>query len=241
MKRQPAYNRKALSFISFVIVFIFVSKALFAADGINMTYNYIKDSNDRIFHDKAIRIDYRQLYAVGYLGDWQRGGELGGYLLDSRRSSYDGYIRIREFDKTYHLGTEQVLREGYVAQFQIRYIHIDEPEKPDDRTDLFVYGLGFVKYYGDYNYFSAIYYNDPRKAGRFSVILSNTLATQNSSLRLGVVPRSDGTLGYFVVGKYRWFYMGYSYTREFDFATFDREVVTVGFQIPFDLAWNREQ
>ncbi|MBI5746902.1 MAG: hypothetical protein HZA13_07855 [Nitrospirae bacterium] len=214
-------------------------KPLLAADGVTLVYDYIRDSNHKTFLDKSIRIDYGQAYAIGFLGNWQKGGEVGGYFLDYRKSSYGSYVRIRELDESYQLSTEQVLTKGYVAKLQVRYIHIDEPEKPTDKKNLFVYGVGFDKYYGDYNYLSAMYYNDPRESGRFSLIISNTFATKNSYLRLGITPRSDRTVGYFAITKYHWVFFGYSFTRDFDFATFDRRAVTFGLQIPFDLVWSQ--
>lgn len=225
-------------FLAAVLLLIHAGPAL-AFDGVTLTGDVIEDSNDRTFLDKSIRIDYRQLHATGYLGNWQKGGEIGGYLLDRRRSAYDLFVRLRENDRTVSIGTDQVLARGFVGKLQLRHVRIDEAEKPGDRTDLWVYGLGFDKYYGDYHYFTAVYYNDPREAGRFSVVMSNTFATPNGSLRLGVVPRSDGTRGYFASVKYRWLFLSYAYTREFDFATFDRRVFSLGVQMPFDLVWDR--
>lgn len=221
-----------------VLLLIHADFAL-AFDGVTLTGDFIGDSNDRTFLDKSIRIDYRQLHATGYLGNWQKGGEIGGYLLDQRRSAYDLLVRLRENDGTVSIGTDQVLTRGFVGKLQLRYIRIDEAEKPADRTNLWVYGAGFDKYYGDYHYFTAVYYNDPRESGRFSVVVSNTFATPNASLRLGVIPRSDGTRGYFATIKYHWLFFSYAYTREFDFATFDRRVLSLGVQIPFDLVWDR--
>lgn len=241
MKHKSFYSGGFLPLITISLVLILGGMPCHAGDSVTLTYDYIKDSNDKTFHDKSIRIDYRQVYATGYLGNWQKGVEVGGYLLDQRKSSYGGYVRVRELDESYQISTEQVLTKGYVAKLQLRYIHIDEPERTSDKTNLLVYGLGFDKYYGDYHYLSAMYYNDPRKAGRFSLVISNTLATRDSNIRAGLIPRSDGTLGYFFMAKYHWVFLGYSFTREFDFSTFDRRDITFGLQVPFDLAWSREE
>ena len=71
--------------------------------------------------------------------------------------------------------------------------------------------------------------------------ISHTFATQDASLRLGIVPRTDGTVGYFGLAKYHWLFAGYAFTREFDFSTLDRRVITFGVQIPFDLKWSRPE
>ena len=217
-----------------VLLALWGGHPLWAEDNVALIYDLIQDSNNRTFHDKSIYINYAQLYAIAFLGDWQQGGELGGYFFDRRKAAYSGYVRIREFDASYQLATEQPVSDGYVAKLQFRAVHISTPERPGDKRDLIVYGLGFDKYYGDYHYFSAIYYNDPRKSGRFSIVLSNTLAGPDRHLRLGLVPRSDGTVGYFANIRYKWLLLGYAFTREFDFAAFDRKVFTFAVTIPFD-------
>ncbi|MFQ5542801.1 MAG: hypothetical protein ACE5FY_00445 [Nitrospiria bacterium] len=206
-----------------------------ASDKFSVQFDYITDNNGRTFQDKFLRLDYQRFYLTGFLGNWQKGGELGGYFSDKRKAAYNSYIRIREFDMSTQIGTEQPLRDGYVAKLQMRAIRITKPEKPTDKRNFFVYGIGFDKYYGDYNYFSSTYYNDPRKSGRFSIVISNTLATGNTHLRFGLVPRSDGTLGYFASVKYQWVQLGYSFTKEFDFATFSRKVFTIGLSIPIEV------
>ena len=226
---------------------LFAGQPVSAADSVTLLYERIQDSNGDAFHEKSVRLDYRPFYAVGYLGNWQTGVEVGGYVSDRRRSSYSASVRHRLIqgslapDQTVQLDTEQVLANGVVAKFLGRYHHVGEPEPPDDDVNFYMYGLGLDKYYGDYNYFSAMYFNDPREVGRFSVVLSHTLATRDSYFRVGLVPRSDHKTGYFAVTKYHWILLGYTYERHFDFTTFDRRVFTVGLQIPFDQKWSHEE
>lgn len=229
-----------------IIIFLLslIPQTVLATDSVTITNDYIvdiKDGDDKTYNDKSLRVDFKQVYLTGFFGDWQHGFELGGYIKDKRRSAYSSALRVRENDQTFQIGTDQVLQLSFVGKLDLRYTHIEEIEKPGDKDELFVYGLGVDKYYGDYHYWTAMIYNDPREGDRFSVIISNTLADLNSYLRVGVVPRSDGTWGYFGTVKYHWILAGYAYTREFDFTTLDRKVFTIALQIPFDLKWNREE
>lgn len=215
-----------------------------AGDGITLSNDHITDlkeeNRNRAFEDTMVRIDFKQIYGTWYLGNYQYGAEFGGYINDARRSSYSANLRFRSNDSTYWIGTDQVFKAGFVGKMSFRYIHVDELSPPDTKHDLFVYGFGFDKYYGDYNYFTAMYFNDPREAGHFSVSLSNTLSRKHSYLRLGLIPRSDGTLGYYGTVKYHWFFIGYAFTKEFDYTALDRRVTSFGVQMPFDLDWGSE-
>lgn len=242
-------TKKILPVVLLSLVLLRPATAL-AVDGVTLANEYIldvKDGVDKTYNDKSVRYDFRQMYVTGYLGDFQTGVEFGGYFKDSRRSAYSGYMRFRDLeatpgdqvDQTYAIGTEQVLRYGFVGKLELRYIHLSVLEPPETRHNLFVVGAGFDKYYGDYHFFSAEYFNDPRKNGGWSVVISNTFATVDSSLRLGIVPRSNGRPGYFGLVKYHWLFAGYAFTKEFDFSTLDRRSVTFGLQVPFDLKWSR--
>ncbi len=246
---MTALNKRCLLYI--LAILLWTSHAL-ALDGITIATDYIVDvkdlDEDRTFYDKMIRIDYKNVYITGYLGNFQYGAELGGYIKDPRGSAYSGYVRIRYpdvlfssgfRDETYQIGTEQILGLGFVGRAEFRYIHVEDLAPPDTQDDLYVYGLGFDKYYGDYHYFSATFYNDPRDSDWYSFVLSNTFATRDSLLRVGIIPRTDGTLGYLAIVKYHWIFIGSSYTREFDFTTSDRRVISFGVQIPFNLKWSQ--
>jgi len=220
---------------------IFFPAIGFGFEGVTLLNDHILDVNNggdnSSYDDKSARVDYRQIYLTGYLGNFRTGWEGGGYVKDTRKSAYSGYGRFRDVDRTYQIETDQVLKYGLVGKLEFRYIYLLSPETPTDPSNLYVYGAGLDKYYGDYNYLSVEYLNDPRNASRFSVIISNTFADEKSSLRLGVVPRSDGTVGYFGFAKYHWILLGYAFTREIDFSTLDRRVFTFGLQMPFNLIW----
>jgi len=235
MKKYLNIELKILVAALMVVLLMLDGSVLFAADQITITFDYIEDSyrdKDKIYQDKTVRVDYKQLYGVAYFGNWQRGGEAGAYLKDKRNSVYGGHVRIKENDESYQIYTDQVMSGGFVGKLVARYIHVSEPET-DEKTNLYVYGIGFDKYYGDYNYFSAIYFNDPREAGRYSVVISNTLATEKHYLRVGAVPRSDCKTGYFATVNYDRFFISYSYIPNYDFSTFDRRSITMGYRFTF--------
>jgi hypothetical protein len=213
----------------------------FGFEGVTLLNDHILDVNNggdnSSYDDKSVRVDYRQIYLTGYLGNFRTGWEGGGYFQDTRKSTYSGYSRFRDVDQTFQIETDQVLNHGFVGKLEFRYIDLLSPETPTDPSNLYVYGVGMDKYYGDYNYLSVEYLNDPRDSSRFSVIVSNTLAVKSSSFRLGIVPRSDGTIGYFGFAKYHWILLGYAFTKEIDFSTLDRRVMTFGVQMPLDLIW----
>jgi hypothetical protein len=231
----------------FILIVILGVNNVMAFDGITLNNDYIHDiqdgGTDRTFFDKSVRIDSRNFFLTGYLGDFQYGLESGFYIKDLRKSIFNAAVRIRTNNETYQFqaGTEQILGSAFVGRVEFRYIYLGELLPSDSRRNLFVYGLGIDKYYGDYHYFSATFFNDPRETGRFSVVLHNTLATRDSYMRLGIVPRSDGTLGYFGLVKYHWVYAGYAFTREFDFTRLDRHSVSFGLQVPFNLRWSQEE
>lgn len=219
-----------------------------AFDGVTLTADYIVDegAQRRSFLDKQIRLDYRRVFVAGFLGDYQKGGEIGGSILDRRRSAYSLTVRRRENDRMIQPGVEWVLDKGFVLRGEVRFIKVDEPEPPSIGNRLTVYGVGLDRYYGDYNYASLMYYSDPRGTGRFgkidySIILSNTWADLNRSVRLGLIPRSDRTVGYFMTARYHWLLIAYAYTREVDFTALDRRIATIGLQIPFDRRWSRPE
>jgi hypothetical protein len=224
-------------------VTILCATTVHAFDGVTLTADHIVDNGvqRRSFLDKQIRLDYRRVFVAGFLGDYQKGGEIGGSILDRRRSAYSLTVRRRENDRMIQPGVEWVLGKGFVLKGEVRFIKVDEPEPPVTGDRLTVYGVGLDRYYGDYHYASLMYYTDPREGGRYSIILSNTWADLNRSLRLGLIPRSDRTVGYFLTARYHWLLIAYAYTREVDFTALDRRVATIGLQIPFDRRWSRPE
>lgn len=242
MLKRPDLKLGISAALFTLLIFMFKGSVLFAADQLTFTFDYIEDSygrvknkSDNVYQDKAARLDYKQFYGAVYFGNWQRGGEAGAYLKDRRNSVYGAQVRVRENDESWQAYTDQVMSGGFVGKLVARYIHVSEPETADEKTNLNVYGAGFDKYYGDYNYFTAMYYNDPRESGRYSVVISNTLATEKHYLRIGAVPRSDWKTGYFAAIKYNHFFMGYSYLPDYDFSTYDRNSITLGYSVPLHL------
>ena len=229
--------------VLFMGVGIVCETTVHAFDGVTLTADYIVDKGvqRRSYLDKEIRLEYRRVFVAGFLGDYQQGGEIGGSILDRRRSAYSLTVRRRENDRMIQPGIEWVLGSGFIIKGEVRFIKVDEPESPTTGDRLTVYGVGLDRYYGDYHYASLMYYTDPRESGRFSVILSNTWADLNHSLRVGLIPRSDRTIGYFITARYHWVLVAYAYTREFDFTALDRRVATIGLKIPFDRRWSRPE
>ena len=229
--------------ISALLVGITISYAVtvHAFDGVTLTADSIVDKGAQrhSFLDKQIRLEYRRVFVAGFLGDYQKGWEIGGSILDPRGSAYSLTVRRREHDRMIQPGVEWVLGQGVVLKSEVRFIEVDESEAPRTSDWLTVYGVGLDRYYGDYHYASLMYYTDPREGGRYSIILSNTWADLNRSLRLGLIPRSDRTVGYFMTARYHWLLIAYAYAREFDFTALDRRVATIGLQIPFDRRWSR--
>jgi hypothetical protein len=238
-------NRVKSLVISALLVGVTISYAItvHAFNGVTLTADYIVDegAQRRSFLDKQIRLDYRRVFVAGFLGDYQKGGEIGGSILDRRRSAYSLTVRRRENDRMIQPSVEWIMGKGFVLKSEVRYIKVDEPEPPITSDRLTVYGVGLDRYYGDYHYASLMYYTDPREGGRYSIILSNTWADLNRSLRLGLIPRSDRTVGYFLTARYHWLLIAYAYTREVDFTALDRRVATIGLQIPFDRRWSRPE
>ncbi|MDH3974767.1 MAG: hypothetical protein OEV42_10860 [Deltaproteobacteria bacterium] len=242
MKKYHKFKLGMLVGTLIVNLLLLKGSCLFAADQITFIFDYIEDSHekvknkgDHVYRDKAVRVDYKQVYGAAYFGNRQRGGEAGAYLKDKRNSLYGARVRIKENDESYQVYTDQVLSGGFVGKLVARYIHVSEPERADEKTNLTVYGIGFDRYYGDYNYFSAIYFNDPRESGRYSIVISNTLATEKHYLRVGAVPRSDWKTGYFTTVKYNHFFVSYSYLPNYDFSSYNRNSISLGYIMPFDL------
>lgn len=241
MKKYPEIKTVKYIICAALFILLLSSPSLYAADQATFIFDYIEDSHEKvkgksddIYQDKVLRIDYKQVYGVAYLGNWQKGGEAGGYLKDSRKSVYGAWVRIKSDDESYQIYTDQVLSGGFVGKLLARHIHVSNPETANEKTNLNVYGVGFDKYYGDYNYFSAVYYNDPRESGRYSIVMSNTFATEKHYLRLGAVPRSDWKTGYFATVKYDRFFISYSYLPYYDFSTYNRTSVSFGYTMPLD-------
>ncbi len=197
---------------------------------------YIEDSNGRTFHDPSIFLSLGQVHLQVWGGEFTKGVEIGGFLRDARRSAYSAFYRFRDdFDHVVQVGTEQILGRGFVGFAGLRYIRII-PSNVGDR-DLLQPAVGLDKYYGDYHFFSFRALRDPRdqidEDDRYSFVLSNRWATHDKYLTLGLVPRTDGSTGWFVQGKWRWLRAGYGRFNRFDFTNIDRDIVNLGVELEF--------
>ncbi|MDH3284347.1 MAG: hypothetical protein OEQ13_06365 [Acidobacteriota bacterium] len=193
---------------------------------------YIRDSNDNSFLDPSVWIGYRQAYAQIWTGAFTQGIEVGGYVKDRRRSAYSAYYRFRDdFDHVLEVNSEQVVRAGVVLYGGLRFIRLI-PDGLEDRS-LLQPAVGFDKYYGDYHFFTFRAIRDPRDDHDWSFVISNRVADRDRYLTVGLVPRTDGTIGYFVQGKWRRWRAGFGRFDRFDFTDIDRTVINVGYELEF--------
>jgi hypothetical protein len=191
---------------------------------------YIEDSTGRSFWDPSVFVSYRQAHAQLWAGEFTKGVEVGGYVPDRRRSTYAAFYRYRDdFDHVIDVSTEQLVGSGFVAYAGLRYIRVLD-EAAEDR-DLLQPTLGFDKYYGDYHFFSARVIRDPREDHELTFVLANRFARAAGRwLTLGVVPRTDGSTGWFVQGRWKIWRAGVGRFDRFDFTDIDRTVFNVGVQ-----------
>lgn len=193
---------------------------------------YIEDSNGESFVDPSLFASYRQAHLQVWAGEFTKGAEIGGFLRDARRSTYGAFYRFRdEFDHVVDLSTEQLAGGGFVAYGGLRFIRV-LGESVEDRH-LLQPSVGFDKYYGSYHFFSVRAVRDSREGGRYSFVIANRFALRDKFVTLGLVPRTDGDLGYFVQAKWRWVRAGFGRYDRFDFTAVDRTVFNLGFEFDF--------
>lgn len=192
---------------------------------------YFEDSNDNTYLDPSVFVGWKQMHAQVWAGEFTKGAQLGGFLRDGRRSTYGAFYRYRQdADHVVDLSTEQLLGKGFVGYAGVRYIQVIDA-KADDT--LWQPSVGFDKYYGGYSFFSFRAIHDPRESGRYSFVLANRLGLANKYLTLGVAPRTDGEVGWFVQTQWRWLRAGYGRFNQFDFTDLDREAFNIGLQFGF--------
>ncbi len=192
-------------------------------------YEYIAESDGDTFDDPSLFLAYTPAHAQIWSGEFTLGAEIGGFLRDSRRSTYAAFYRFREdFDQVIEVSTEQLAGRGVVLFAGVRFIHAED-EAAEDR-DMWEPRVGFDKYYGNYNFVSFRAVRDPRKSGRYSFVLANRFGARDWYVTLGFVPRTDGDQGYFVQGKWRWLRAGFGRYNQFDFTDIDRTVFNVGLE-----------
>jgi hypothetical protein len=199
-----------------------------------LTWEHLEDSNDREFEDFSAFVSWRQAHVQVWSGEFTDGAEIGGYLKDRRRSTYGGLYRFRDgFDHVVQIGTEQVLRHGFVAAASLRAIRVIPDPAPEDRYQAQL-GAGFDWYHGDYDFLSFRAVSDPREGGRWTFITSHRFHRgEPIYVQPGFIIRTDRSTGWFVQGKIRRFRWMVGDFARFDFTEVDRTVYSVGYEIPF--------
>lgn len=193
---------------------------------------YIQESGGRTFNDPSLYYTHDRFHAQAWFGTLTKGVEVGGYTKDRRNSSYGAFYRFRDgFDHVLQVETEQVTgTKGVVFATGVRYIHTI----PDEGArNMLQFHVGADRYYGGYNFTSFRAISDPRRSGRWTFVISNRFARENSYLTVGLVPRTDGEIGYFVQAKRNQLYLGVGRYSRFDFTDRNRTIFNVGWE--FDL------
>jgi hypothetical protein len=196
-----------------------------------LQWDHIEDSNDNTFDDFWGFLSYRQTHYQVWYGDFTKGGEVGGFLRDHRRSTYSAFYRYRkDFDQVLEIETEQILRKGFVLAALLRGIHVI-PEGAGVERDQVLYGTGLDYYWSDYNFASFRAISDPRQGGRWSFITSVRLHHGASTyVQPGVVNRTDGSTGWFLNGKIRLFRWSVGKYNQFDWTDVDRTIYSAGLE-----------
>ncbi|NIM04903.1 MAG: hypothetical protein GTO55_03025 [Armatimonadetes bacterium] len=194
-----------------------------------LQHEYIRESGGRDFHDPSIFYFKNRFHAQVWLGEFTKGVEVGGYDKDKRGSAYSAFYRFRDgFDHILQVETEQITgTTGYVLALGARYIRVI----PDvGARNMVQFHVGADKYYGDYNFASLRAISDPRRSGRWTFVLSNRFATEDSYVTLGVVPRTDGEVGYFMQAKQENLRFGVGHYSRFDFTQRNRTIYNLGWE-----------
>jgi len=194
-------------------------------------WDHLVDSDDDTFEDFWGFLSYKQAHVQAWYGDFTKGGEIGGYLKDRRRSTYSGMYRYRkDFDHVVQFDTEQILKKGFVAAGMLRGIHVIPDNAPGDRN-MIQFGGGMDYYWGDYNFLSVRAISDPREGGRWSFVTSHRFQRDLSFyVQPGIVLHTDGSAGWFLQGRYKMFRWGAGKYDRFDFTEVDRTVYSAGLE-----------
>jgi len=192
-------------------------------------HEFIRESGGREFNDPSIFYSKERFHLQAWFGDLTKGVEIGGYKKSKRGSAYSAFYRFRDdFDHVLHLETEQLTgTKGVVFVLGARYIHA----LPDDGArNMGQVHIGADRYYGDYNFTSFRAISDPRRSGRWTFVLSNRFASATSFLSIGIVPRTDGEVGYFLQAKRRHLLFGAGKYGRFDFTDRSRTIYSLGWE-----------
>ena len=197
-------------------------------------WDHYEDSDDQTFDDFSVFGVYKQVYGQVWSGDYTDGFEIGGFLRDSRRSTYGGFYRFRDdFDHVVQLETAQVLGHGLVGVASVRFIRVI-PDDPDIDRNQVQYGAGFDWYHGDYDFLTFRAISDPRESGRYTFVLSHRFYLREwLYLEPAIAPRTDGSTNWFLRGKVKYFVWLVGDFNQFDFTDIDRRQVSLGIEIPF--------
>lgn len=204
-------------------------------------WDHLVDSDDDTFEDFWGFLSYKQVHAQAWYGDFTKGGEVGGYLKDRRRSTYSGMYRYRkDFDHVVQFDTEQVLKKGFVAAGMLRGIHVIpdpvatclvDPTACGGDRNMIQFGGGMDYYWGDYNFLSVRAISDPREGGRWSFVTSHRFQPDPSFyIQPGIILHTDGSAGWFLQGRYKIFRWGAGKYDRFDFTEVDRTVYSAGLE-----------
>ncbi|HEX9426522.1 MAG TPA: hypothetical protein VGA64_01955 [Candidatus Polarisedimenticolia bacterium] len=199
-----------------------------------LQWDHLVDSNDRTFEDYSAFVSYKQSHFQLWQGEFTKGGEIGGFLRDHRKSTYSGLYRYREgLDHVVQLDTEQVLEKGFVLAGMVRGIRAIPDNPPDGRT-LVQAGAGFDWYHGDYGFLSFRAIDDPRAARRWSFIASHRFQrTPAIFVQPGLIVRTDRSTGWFLQGKVHWFRWGVGKYDRFDFTDVDRTIYSAAVELTY--------
>ncbi len=211
------------------VAFVVPARAEAPQERLILQHEFIRESGGRELNDPSVYYSKDRFHMQAWYGDFTKGVELGGYEKDRRGSTYSTFYRFRQgFDHVLQVETEQKTgTPGVVFDLAVRYIHAI-PE--DVARNTFQFQIGADKYYGDYDFASLRAISDPRRAGRWTFVLSNRWASEKSYLTAGLVPRTDGEIGYFVQGKHKSLLLGVGRYSRFDFTDRNRTTYLLGWE-----------
>jgi hypothetical protein len=197
-------------------------------------WDHYRDSNDDNLDDFSVFASYKQAYIQVWSGEYTDGVEVGGYLRDSRKSTYSAFYRYRhDFDHIVQLETDQVLAHGFVWVGQVRFIHVI-PADAEGGQDQIQYGTGFDWYHGDYDFLTFRAISDPRVGGRWTFQLSHRFYHGTGFyIEPAILPRTDGTTNWFVRGKYKYLVWLVGDFNQFDFSDIERKQLSLGIEFPW--------
>jgi hypothetical protein len=199
-----------------------------------LQWDHLDDSNDREYEDFWAFVSYKQAHFQVWSGEFTDGFQVGGYLVDSRRSTYGAYYRFRDdIDHILQFDVEQVLTNGFVYAAMLRGIRVIPDDTGEDRNQV-QFGTGFDWYWGDYNFLTFRAISDPREGGRWSFITAHRFQkNEDLYVQPAFIIRTDRSTGWFLRGKYKYFVWMVGDFDRFDFTDVDRTVVSVGVEIPY--------